>query len=43
MVAIAAMLSDNPKWVLLALMPLFLTGAFILTLVRIPIAEKGEN
>ncbi len=34
MVAIAAMLSDDPKWILLALMPLFLAGAFLLTLVR---------
>jgi len=35
MVAIAAMLSDDPKWVLLALMPLFLCGAVLLTLVRV--------
>ena len=34
MVAIAAILSDDPKWVLLALIPLFLSGAFLLTLVR---------
>ncbi|MDH5455294.1 MAG: MFS transporter, partial [Gammaproteobacteria bacterium] len=34
MVAVTAMLSDNPKWVLLVLMPLFLAGAFLLTLVR---------
>ncbi len=34
MVAIAAMLSDDPRWILLALMPLFLAGAFLLTLVR---------
>ncbi|MGI9234498.1 MAG: MFS transporter [Woeseiaceae bacterium] len=34
MVAIAAMLSDDPKWVLLALMPLFLAGGFLLTIVR---------
>lgn len=34
MVAIAATLSDDPKWVLLALMPLFLAGAFMLTIVR---------
>lgn len=34
MVAIAATLSDNPKWVLLALMPLFFCGAFLLALVR---------
>jgi UMF1 family MFS transporter len=34
MVAIAATLSDEPKWVLLALMPLFLSGGFLLTIVR---------
>ncbi|MGI9238937.1 MAG: MFS transporter [Woeseiaceae bacterium] len=34
MVAIAAMLSDDPKWVLLALMPLFLAGGLLLTIVR---------
>jgi len=34
MVAVAAILSDDPKWVLLALIPLFLSGAFLLTLVR---------
>ncbi len=36
MVTIAALLSDDPKWVLLALMPLFLAGAFLLALVRVP-------
>lgn len=36
MVAIAAMLSDDPKWVLLALMPMFMAGAFLLALVRMP-------
>jgi UMF1 family MFS transporter len=36
MVAIAAMLSDDPKWVLLALMPMFLAGALLLSLVRMP-------
>ncbi len=36
MVAIAAMLSDDPKWVLLALMPMFLAGAFLLALVEMP-------
>lgn len=36
MVAVAAMLSDDPKWVLLALMPLFLCGAVLLALVREP-------
>ncbi len=39
MVAVTAMLSDNPKWVLLVLMPLFLAGAFLLTLVREPPSE----
>ena len=34
LVAIAAMLSDDPKWVLLALMPLFIGGAMLLTVVR---------
>ncbi len=36
MVTVAALLSDNPKWVLLALMPLFLAGGVLLTLVREP-------
>ncbi len=40
MVAIAAMLSDDPKWVLLALMPLFLCGGILLALVRV---EKLAN
>jgi UMF1 family MFS transporter len=39
MVALAAMLSDDPKWVLLALMPMFLAGAFLLALVRMPATE----
>jgi hypothetical protein len=39
MVAVAAMLSDNPKWVLLVLMPLFFCGGFLLALVR----EKPAN
>ena len=34
MVAIAAMLTDEPRWILLVLMPLFFAGAFMLTLVR---------
>ena len=34
MVATAATLSDDPKWVLLTLMPLFLAGGFLLTIVR---------
>ena len=42
MVAIAAMLSDDPKWVLLALMPMFLAGALLLSLVRIP-SNSGEG
>lgn len=36
MVAISAMLSDDPKWVLLALMPMFLAGTLLLALVRMP-------
>lgn len=40
MVAIAAMLSDDPKWVLLALMPMFLAGAFLLALVRLPAVSQ---
>lgn len=36
MVATAAMLSDDPKWVLLTLMPLFMAGALLLSLVRTP-------
>lgn len=43
MVAIAATLSDDPKWVLLALTPLFLAGAFLLTIVRTDcVSESGE-
>ena len=42
MVAIAAMLSDDPKWVLLALMPMFLAGALLLALVRMP-AEASDS
>ncbi|MDH3778278.1 MAG: MFS transporter, partial [Gammaproteobacteria bacterium] len=34
MVAVTAMLSDNPKWVLLVLIPLFFAGAFLLAFVR---------
>ncbi|MEJ2273773.1 MAG: MFS transporter [Woeseiaceae bacterium] len=34
LVAIAAMLSDDPKWVLLALLPLFFLGGLLLTRVR---------
>jgi len=36
MVAIAAMLSDDPKWVLLTLMPFFLVGGLLLSLVKTP-------
>jgi len=42
MVAIAAMLSDDPKWVLLALMPMFLAGALLLSLVRIPLVDRTQ-
>ena len=34
MVAVAAMLSDDPKWVLLVLVPLFFCGGILLALVR---------
>ena len=34
LVAIAATLSEDPKWVLLALMPLFIAGAMLLAVVR---------
>lgn len=34
LVAIGAMMSDNPKIILLALMPLFIGGAILLTVVR---------
>jgi UMF1 family MFS transporter len=34
LVAIAAVLSNDPKWVLLALMPLFIGGGMLLTVVR---------
>ena len=42
MVAIAATLSDDPKWVLLALMPLFLAGGFLLTIVRTNSANSAD-
>lgn len=35
MVAVAAMLWDDPKWVLLVLVPLFICGAVLLALVRV--------
>ncbi len=43
MVALAAMLSDDPKWVLLALIPMFLAGAFLLVLVRMPVSDRATN
>ncbi len=39
MVAVAATLSDDPKWVLLTLMPLFLVGGLLLGLVRVAPTE----
>lgn len=36
LVAIAATFSDEPKWALLALTPLFIAGGLMLTLVRMP-------
>jgi UMF1 family MFS transporter len=43
LVAIAAMLSDEPNWVLLALIPMFLAGAFLLALVRVPMIETTPS
>ncbi|HNP64418.1 MAG TPA: MFS transporter [Woeseiaceae bacterium] len=43
MVAVAATLSDDPKWVLLALMPMFLAGALLLALVRVPPINTAES
>ncbi len=43
MVTVAALLSDDPKWVLLALMPLFLAGALLLALVRVPPHASVSN
>ena len=43
MVAVAASLSDDPKWVLLALMPMFLAGALLLALVRVPSFKAADN
>ena len=40
MVAVAATLSDDPKWVLLTLMPLFLVGGLLLGLVRVEPTTK---
>lgn len=34
LIAIGATLSDDPKWVLLSLMPLFIAGGMLLTVVR---------
>lgn len=34
LVGVAAMLSDDPRWVLMALMPLFIGGGMLLTVVR---------
>jgi UMF1 family MFS transporter len=43
MVAVVAILSDDSKWVLLALMPMFLAGAFLLALVRMPETERSDG
>ncbi len=43
MVAIAAMLSDDPKWVLLTLIPLFLAGSLLLALVRLPPVTSASD
>lgn len=41
LVAIAAMLSNDPSWVLLALLPLFIGGAMLLGLVRVAPAPSS--
>ena len=43
MVAIAAMLSDDPKWVLLTLMPFFLAGGLLLSLVKTPLQDTATQ
>jgi UMF1 family MFS transporter len=43
MVAVAATLSDDPKWVLLTLMPLFLVGGLLLGLVRVEPTEASTQ
>ena len=43
MVAIAATLSDDPKWVLLSIMPLFLVGGLLLALVRVEPAADAKR
>ena len=43
LVGMAATLSDNPTWVLLALMPLFIGGGMLLTMVRLkPVAGDSD-
>jgi hypothetical protein len=37
------MLSDDPKWVLLTLMPLFLAGSLLLALVRLPPGTSASD
>ena len=43
LVAVAATLSDDPKWVLLALLPLFVAGGLLLTIVRISSTGATET
>jgi UMF1 family MFS transporter len=43
LVAVAAMLSNDPKWVLLALMPLFIGGGMLLTVVRVGPVHRGAT
>ena len=43
LVGIAASLSDEPTWVLIALMPLFIGGGMLLTVVRIKPAGAGND
>jgi UMF1 family MFS transporter len=43
MVAIAAMLSSDPSWVLLALLPLFIAGGMLLGVVRTEPAPSSRG
>jgi len=40
LVGIAATLSDDPKWVLLTLLPLFIGGGMLLGVVRVKQAKR---
>ncbi len=43
MVGVVALFSDEPQWVLLALMPLFIGGGLLLTVVRLTPAGAGSD